>query len=139
MGYYSEWQLLVIGNTEQLSVFQSFVETQAGDTTASFRQASESRFEYLANCWDDDPVTLRDGRVGFRYVADRDKCYEPEWSEFRAVLSAHLRVSGLEYSFVRVGEDTSDIEEDYSEGADWRGHARLTIDNPFELVRKGRY
>ena len=134
MGYYSEWQLLVIGNTEQLSVFQSFVETQAGDTTASFRPSSESRFEYLANCWDDTPVTLRDGRVGFRYVADRDKCYAPEWPEFREILSAHLQVSGLEYSFVRVGEFTSDIEDDYSEGACWRGHARLTIDNPFELV-----
>jgi len=134
VGYYSEWQLLVIGNTEQLSVFQSFVETQAGDTTASFRPSSESRFEYLANCWDDTPVTLRDGRVGFRYVADRDKCYAPEWPEFREILSAHLQVSGLEYSFVRVGDDTSDIEDDYSEGACWRGHARLTIDNPFELV-----
>lgn len=139
MGYYSEWQLLVVGNTEQLSEFQAFVERQSGDTTASFRQASESRFEYLANCWDDDPVTLPDGRVGFRYVADRDKCYDPDWSDFRAILSAYFEESGLEYSFVRVGEHTSDIEEDYSEGADWRGHARLTIDDPFKFVRRAWY
>ena len=139
MGYYSEWQLLVIGNTEQLSEFQAFVERQVGDTTASFRHASESRFEYLANCWDDDPVTLPDGRVGFRYVADRDKCYDPDWSDFRAVLSAYFKESGLEYSFVRVGENSADIEEDHSEDAVWQGHPRLTIDNPFKLVRRAWY
>ena len=135
MGYYSEWQLLVVGNSEQLSEFQAFVEDQAGDPSDSAQYYS-NRFAFFRMCWDEQPVSLSGGRVGLRYATDRDKCYSPGWGDFLSVLFTYLKAGEFEYSLVRVGEACDDIEIAHSEDAVWLGHPRLTIDNPFELAEE---
>lgn len=133
MGYYSKWQLLVTGNCEQLSEFQSFIESQIGPECAH-RNALENRFQYLADAWDSKPISLGKAQVGMRYVAEYDKCYSPNWEEFLSVLFTHFKATGLEYSLIRTGETPGDVEEVYSDGAGHHGSLTTAIDNPFDAL-----
>lgn len=112
MGYRSSWALVVHcrDNLQDLADFEVWLELKEVEEKNSIKDPTQfDTFMFIRSCKQND--TSHPEEEGFlSYKDNHTKCYPP-WDEVIATIGEYCDDHNLEWSYARVGEERTDIEE----------------------------
>ena len=112
---------------------QALIYPQSGDQNLlqyeQLKTLMNTTFKDVLDFWSDDYFTWDDKHRVLKFAANSIKWYDsfPEVDRFTTFL-AEVQELEYEYEFIRIGEDTDDIEDDSTGDAEGYLYVQRTIE-----------